>query len=84
MYELLRTKGRYALATMCVGGGQGIAVIFESLNRYLPTHSLAHLQAPVRESRLLFGACAWCAVPGMMLYPDGEVPAEFETMWRRN
>jgi len=29
IYELHRTGGRYALATMCIGGGQGIAVIFE-------------------------------------------------------
>ncbi|HUM07732.1 MAG TPA: acetyl-CoA C-acyltransferase family protein [Acidocella sp.] len=29
MYELHRTGGRYALATMCIGGGQGIALIIE-------------------------------------------------------
>ena len=29
IHELHRIKGRYALATMCIGGGQGIAVIFE-------------------------------------------------------
>ena len=29
LYELKRTGGRYALATMCIGGGQGIAAIFE-------------------------------------------------------
>jgi acetyl-CoA C-acetyltransferase len=29
LYELKRTGGRYALATMCIGGGQGIATIFE-------------------------------------------------------
>lgn len=29
IYELHRTKGRYALVTMCIGGGQGIAVILE-------------------------------------------------------
>jgi acetyl-CoA C-acetyltransferase len=29
MYELHRTGGRYGLATMCIGGGQGIAVIIE-------------------------------------------------------
>ena len=28
-YQLLRTKGRYALCTMCIGVGQGIAAIFE-------------------------------------------------------
>ena len=31
VYELHRTGGRYGLATMCIGGGQGIAVIFERL-----------------------------------------------------
>lgn len=29
--ELHRTKGRYALVTMCIGGGQGIAAIFERI-----------------------------------------------------
>ena len=29
LYELRRTDGRYALVTMCIGGGQGIAAIFE-------------------------------------------------------
>ena len=29
IYELHRTGGRYALITMCIGGGQGIAAIFE-------------------------------------------------------
>ena len=31
MYQLQRTKGRYALCTMCIGVGQGIAVILERL-----------------------------------------------------
>ncbi len=31
LYELQRTNGRYGIATMCIGGGQGIAVIFERL-----------------------------------------------------
>jgi acetyl-CoA C-acetyltransferase len=31
IYELKRTGGRYALVTMCVGGGQGIAAVFERL-----------------------------------------------------
>ena len=31
LHELQRIKGRYALVTMCIGGGQGIAAIFESL-----------------------------------------------------
>ena len=29
IYELQRIGGKYALVTMCIGGGQGIAVIFE-------------------------------------------------------
>ncbi len=29
LYELQRTGGRYALVSMCIGGGQGIAAIFE-------------------------------------------------------
>jgi acetyl-CoA C-acetyltransferase len=31
IYELERTGGRYALVTMCIGGGQGIAAVFERL-----------------------------------------------------
>jgi len=31
LYELERTGGKYALVTMCIGGGQGIATIFERL-----------------------------------------------------
>jgi acetyl-CoA C-acetyltransferase len=31
LYELQRTGGRHALISMCIGGGQGIAAIFERL-----------------------------------------------------
>ncbi len=31
LYELERTRKRYALVTMCIGGGQGIAAIFERI-----------------------------------------------------
>ena len=31
IHELHRIQGRYALVTMCIGGGQGIAAIFERL-----------------------------------------------------
>ena len=31
LYELQRVQGRYALVTMCIGGGQGIAAIFERI-----------------------------------------------------
>jgi acetyl-CoA C-acetyltransferase len=29
LYQLLRTSGKYALCTMCIGVGQGIALILE-------------------------------------------------------
>ncbi|MGV2986258.1 acetyl-CoA C-acyltransferase family protein [Vibrio sp. E150_011] len=32
LYELQRTGGRYAIVTMCIGGGQGIAALFERYN----------------------------------------------------
>ena len=32
LYELRRRRGKYGLATACIGGGQGIAMIVESLN----------------------------------------------------
>jgi acetyl-CoA C-acetyltransferase len=32
LYELQRIGGRYALVTMCIGGGQGIAAVFERLH----------------------------------------------------
>ena len=31
IHELRRTQGRYGLATMCIGGGQGVAVVIEAL-----------------------------------------------------
>ena len=31
IHELQRVQGKYALVTMCIGGGQGIATIFERL-----------------------------------------------------
>jgi acetyl-CoA C-acetyltransferase len=31
IYELHRGGGRYALVTMCIGGGQGIAAVFERI-----------------------------------------------------
>ena len=31
LYELQRTNGKYALVTMCIGGGQGIAAVFERM-----------------------------------------------------
>jgi acetyl-CoA C-acetyltransferase len=32
LHELRRVRGKYALVTMCIGGGQGIAAVFEALN----------------------------------------------------
>lgn len=32
LHELRRINGHYALVTMCIGGGQGIAAIFESIS----------------------------------------------------
>lgn len=32
LHEMRRIGGHYALVTMCIGGGQGIAAIFESMN----------------------------------------------------
>ena len=31
LYELQRVQGKYALVTMCIGGGQGIAAVFERM-----------------------------------------------------
>jgi acetyl-CoA C-acetyltransferase len=31
LHELQRTGGRYALVTMCIGGGQGIAAVYERM-----------------------------------------------------
>jgi acetyl-CoA C-acetyltransferase len=32
LHEMQRIGGKYALVTMCIGGGQGIAAIFEAIN----------------------------------------------------
>ena len=29
LHELIRSNGRYGLATMCIGGGQGITTVWE-------------------------------------------------------
>jgi acetyl-CoA C-acetyltransferase len=31
LYELRRMGGKYALVSMCIGGGQGIAAVFEAM-----------------------------------------------------
>ncbi len=33
LHELARRRGRYGMVTMCIGGGQGIAAIFENYQR---------------------------------------------------
>jgi acetyl-CoA acyltransferase len=33
MHEMKRCKARYGMVTMCIGGGQGAAGIFENLQR---------------------------------------------------
>ncbi|MHB8140398.1 MAG: 3-oxoadipyl-CoA thiolase, partial [Vulcanimicrobiaceae bacterium] len=33
LHELARRRGRYGLATMCIGVGQGIAAIFETISQ---------------------------------------------------
>ena len=32
IHEIFRTKSKYGLATMCVGVGQGAAVVYEGLD----------------------------------------------------
>jgi acetyl-CoA C-acetyltransferase len=31
LHELARRDGRYGLETMCIGGGQGLAAVFENV-----------------------------------------------------
>lgn len=42
LHELRRVNGRYALVTMCIGGGQGIAAIFESVAEPIKESSHGH------------------------------------------
>ena len=47
LHELHRIQGRYALVTMCIGGGQGIAAIFERmLNPTVPNQNPLMRVAP--------------------------------------
>jgi acetyl-CoA C-acetyltransferase len=41
MYELKRIGGRYALITMCIGGGQGIAMIIENVDAVIERKAAA-------------------------------------------
>jgi acetyl-CoA acyltransferase len=36
LYQLLRSGGRYALCTMCIGVGQGIAAVLERVGERRP------------------------------------------------
>ena len=42
LYELQRIGGRYAVVTMCIGGGQGIALVLENLVRHDATRASIH------------------------------------------
>jgi acetyl-CoA C-acetyltransferase len=42
LYELQRIGGRYAVVTMCIGGGQGIALVLENLVRHDATRASTH------------------------------------------
>jgi acetyl-CoA C-acetyltransferase len=33
LHELVRRGARYGLETMCIGGGQGLAAVFENVQR---------------------------------------------------
>lgn len=35
-YEFPQIGERYALVTMCTGGGQGVAVVFEQMEYFVP------------------------------------------------
>lgn len=57
LHELHRVGGQYALVSMCIGGGQGIAAIFEALNGaggkpmgLAATEHLQPLWPPLNES----------------------------------
>ncbi len=46
LYELQRTGGRYALVTMCIGGGQGIAAVFGTIRAIAARHRPAAATIP--------------------------------------
>ena len=51
LHELRRVQGRHALVTMCIGGGQGIAAIFERLSWHGRAPSVTPGGRPSRPSR---------------------------------
>ena len=72
VHELRRIGGRYAMVTMCIGGGQGVAAVFErcrrhQLHAYLRAHRSRRLP---RVRRLRIPAHA---VPGT----DGSLASRF-------
>jgi hypothetical protein len=56
LYELERIGGKYAMATMCIGGGQGITTIWE--NKALHAGLCCFCAVPCRQRRLLVRACS--------------------------
>src|SRR5215510_11327905 len=46
LHELSRIGGRYALVTMCIGGGQGIAAVFERLWPFAALHAFRPTPSP--------------------------------------
>jgi acetyl-CoA C-acetyltransferase len=51
LHELERVQGRYALVTMCIGGGQGIAAIFERMLFVAPAWNDRLFIAPPAQSK---------------------------------
>ena len=54
LHELRRRGGRYGLATMCIGVGQGIATIFERVE--LKAENMRHCLRRRQKTQLLIGA----------------------------
>jgi Thiolase, C-terminal domain len=52
VYQLRRTGGRYALCTMCIGVGQGIALLVERVRGTAAAHGAEHQAAEKTEGRM--------------------------------
>ena len=70
IHELQRIQGKYALATMCIGGGQGIAMIFERMQCiYFATLGLNHSEENGVDSHInAVFLCIWFLCMQNMLY----------------
>ena len=68
LYELRRRKKKYGLATACIGGGQGIAMVVESheLQRLVSTTE-AHRGHQRNVSRLRSLLMVWHAIVSSLL-----------------